>query len=74
MLRFTWVENVTADVDLTRLVELFQEHHAGKAEEILTEYLTDNPDEDEVKLILAAIRDEDSSVTVDYSEIESEEV
>ena len=74
MLRFTWVENVTADVKIGRLVELFEEHHAGKAEEILTEYLADNPDEDEVKAILAAIREEDSGVDVTYSDVESEEI
>jgi len=74
MLRFTWVENVTANVELDRLVELFEEHHAGKAVEILTEYLTDNPDEDEVKEILAAIRAEDSGVSVEYSDVASEEI
>lgn len=67
--QFTWVENVTADVEGDRLVELFQEHHAGKVEELLAGYLADNPDEDECKLILAAIRAEDSTAEVDYSDV-----
>lgn len=68
-LRLTWVENVAADVELDRLVELFEEHHAGKAAELLIEYLNDNVDEDEVKAILAATREEDSTVVVDYSDV-----
>lgn len=67
--RITWQENVTADVEEARLTELFQEHHAGKAREILIEYLNDNVDEDEVKAILAAIREEDSTVVVEYSDV-----
>ncbi len=74
MLRFTWVENVTADIELEDLVEKFREFHPGKLEEIMTEYLADNPDEDEVKAILAAIREGDSMPTVDYSDVASEEV
>ena len=67
--QFTWVENVTADVDGDRLVALFQEHHAGVAENLLAQYLADNPDEDECKLIFAAIREGDESVEVEYSDV-----
>jgi hypothetical protein len=67
--QFTWVENVTADIDGDQLVALFQEHHAGTAERLLAEYLADNPDEDECKLIFAAIRAQDSDVAVDYSDV-----
>jgi hypothetical protein len=67
--QLTWVENVTADIEGDALVALFQEHHAGKAEALLAEYLADNPDEDECKLILAAIRAQDSTVEVEYSDV-----
>ena len=70
MVQFKWVENVTADIEESTLVELFQEHHAGKAAELLAGYLADNPDESEVMLIMAAIRAQDSTVDVEYSDIE----
>ncbi len=69
MAQMTWTEKVTADYELNRLVELFEEHHAGKVETLLVEYLRDNVDEDEVKEILAAIRAEDSTVAVDYEDV-----
>ena len=72
--RMTWTETVTADAEVTRLVELFEEHHAGKVAELLGEYLVDNIDEDEVVSILAAMRAEDSGVSVEYSDASHEEV
>lgn len=74
MLRFEWTETVVADIDEDNLVEKFREFHPGKLGEILGEYLTDNPDEDEVKAILAAIREGDSNPTIDYSDISYSEV
>lgn len=74
MLRFEWTETVVADIESEDLVEKFREFHPGKLEELLVEYLTDNPDEDEVKAILAAIREGDSSPTIDYSDISYSEV
>lgn len=69
MLRFEWTETVVADIDEDNLVEKFREFHPGKIGEILSEYLVDNPDEDECKEILAAIREGDSNPTVDYSDV-----
>ena len=74
MLRFEWTETVVADIESEDLVEKFREFYPSKLEELLVEYLTDNPDEDEVKAILAAIREGDSNPTIDYSDISYSEV
>jgi hypothetical protein len=78
-IRVGWAETFEADVELDRLVELFQEHVPGKVAELLGEYLADNgPTDSDLWPILRTIREEavrnGEDVTTDVNAVTCEEV